>query len=357
MDKKLQVFISSTYKDMIEERQGAVEEILECGHIPAGMELFSADDKKQFDVIKKWIRESDIFLLILGGRYGSTQKSSGKSYIQLEYEYAKHIGKKPIAVVLSNKGIAQKLEDGTYSMDNPEHLYEDYKNFKSSVLENRLCDFFDDKQMLKNCISALLRNCEKNNHYSGWIKGDTQSSLYSYPYIIRSQEFMLRYIDMNHIELINDFTIEMLVDGVQYFSDRYAWNAGGKILMSSQHSNQVIVDEFKEGAFDVYTIRLEEVSTKGKIYNICIKYDIADCKTVNHQYLGVNISYPSDHLMLGVEAPNHLTLSNCKYNVFAHSADRVPEISKKILPKGNILSRKFSKIETGKRYNIEWKIN
>jgi len=40
--KKLQVFVSSTYRDLKPERQAAVEAILKAGHIPAGMELFSA---------------------------------------------------------------------------------------------------------------------------------------------------------------------------------------------------------------------------------------------------------------------------------------------------------------------------
>lgn len=35
--KKLQVFVSSTYVDLKEERQAAVEAILNAGHIPAGM--------------------------------------------------------------------------------------------------------------------------------------------------------------------------------------------------------------------------------------------------------------------------------------------------------------------------------
>jgi hypothetical protein len=42
--KKLQVFVSSTYEDLKEERQVAVESILTAGHIPAGMELFAAGD-------------------------------------------------------------------------------------------------------------------------------------------------------------------------------------------------------------------------------------------------------------------------------------------------------------------------
>lgn len=71
MEKKYQVFISSTYTDLIEERQKAVEAILNAGHIPAGMELFHAGDETQKDLISEWIEDSDIYVLILGGRYGS----------------------------------------------------------------------------------------------------------------------------------------------------------------------------------------------------------------------------------------------------------------------------------------------
>ena len=49
MKKKLQVFISSTYEDMKEERQKAVEAILAAGHIPAGMELFASENAEQWN--------------------------------------------------------------------------------------------------------------------------------------------------------------------------------------------------------------------------------------------------------------------------------------------------------------------
>lgn len=91
--KRYQVFISSTYTDLELERQAAVEAILKAGHFPAGMELFKAGDKSQLEAIKRWIDKSDVFLLILGGRYGSIEPNSGKSFVQLEYEYAIEIGK------------------------------------------------------------------------------------------------------------------------------------------------------------------------------------------------------------------------------------------------------------------------
>jgi hypothetical protein len=52
MKKKLQVFISSTYKDLRDERQAAVSAILKAGHIPAGMELFTSGDESQMETIK-----------------------------------------------------------------------------------------------------------------------------------------------------------------------------------------------------------------------------------------------------------------------------------------------------------------
>ena len=58
MDRKLQVFISSTYTDMLAERQAAVEAVLRAGHIPAGMELFAAGDESQLETIRRWIDDS-----------------------------------------------------------------------------------------------------------------------------------------------------------------------------------------------------------------------------------------------------------------------------------------------------------
>ena len=102
MNKKIQVFISSTYTDLIEERQAAVEAILDAGHIPAGMELFKAGNESQLKTIYKWIDESDVYMLILGGRYGTVEPKSEKSYTQLEYEYALSKNIPVFSVVINN---------------------------------------------------------------------------------------------------------------------------------------------------------------------------------------------------------------------------------------------------------------
>jgi hypothetical protein len=86
--KKLQVFVSSTYSDLLEERQACVETILQAGHIPAGMELFAAGSETQLETIKRWIDASDVYMLLLGGRYGSLDPKTKLAYTEVEYRYA-----------------------------------------------------------------------------------------------------------------------------------------------------------------------------------------------------------------------------------------------------------------------------
>ena len=64
MEKKYQVFVSSTYRDLKDERKEVSQAILESGCFPAGMELWPASNKRQWDVIKKVIDDCDYYLLL-----------------------------------------------------------------------------------------------------------------------------------------------------------------------------------------------------------------------------------------------------------------------------------------------------
>ena len=71
MDKRYQVFVSSTFEDLQEERKEVMQALLELDCIPAGMELFPAMDEEQFEFIKSIIDDCDYYILIVGARYGS----------------------------------------------------------------------------------------------------------------------------------------------------------------------------------------------------------------------------------------------------------------------------------------------
>lgn len=66
-DKKYQIFVSSTYKDLKNERKAVIEQILNMGHLPVGMELLVASDDEPFEYIKRITNNCDYYVIILGG--------------------------------------------------------------------------------------------------------------------------------------------------------------------------------------------------------------------------------------------------------------------------------------------------
>ena len=167
MKKKFQIFISSTFTDLINERQAAVGSILKAGHIPAGMELFTSGDKSQMDTIQKWIDESDIYMLILGGRYGSIEPKSGVSYTELEYDYALEQGKPLFAIVINEEALEEKIKkDGTdvLEREHPQLL----KKFRKKVLSN-VSSFYDDFKDIKLCVHESLSDFISHRTLIGWV--------------------------------------------------------------------------------------------------------------------------------------------------------------------------------------------
>ena len=71
MNKRYQIFISSTFNDLEKERMLLAQNILRKGYYPAGMEWFHGIDEEQFEYIKQVIDDSDYYVLILGGLYGT----------------------------------------------------------------------------------------------------------------------------------------------------------------------------------------------------------------------------------------------------------------------------------------------
>jgi len=100
--KRYQIFISSTYDDLKEERAAVIGSLLKSAHIPVGMEQFVATNEEQFDFIKRVISETDYYILIIGNRYGSIYDGEGISYTEKEYDYAISMGIPVLAFVHGN---------------------------------------------------------------------------------------------------------------------------------------------------------------------------------------------------------------------------------------------------------------
>ena len=173
--KRLQVFVSSTFSDLIPERQAAVEAILTAGHIPAGMELFTSGDESQMDVIKQWIDESDVYLLILGGRYGSIEPKSGKSYTQLEYEYALSQGKPLFSCVIEESAIENRVKaEGTKVIEMQEQ--QKLRDFRELVL-SKIARFWGDAKDIKISIGETLAQFARREDLIGWVRPSDQANM------------------------------------------------------------------------------------------------------------------------------------------------------------------------------------
>lgn len=176
MNKKLQVFVSSTYTDLIEERQAAVQAILDAGHIPAGMELFKAGNESQLQTIYKWIDESDVYMLILGGRYGSIEKKSGKSYTQLEYEYALSKNIPVFAVILSQEFLEKKIKSDRLEKIIEQDYPDKYKIFKNFVM-TKIIRLVHDCKDIKISILTTLSEFLNEKDLVGWVRNTSENDV------------------------------------------------------------------------------------------------------------------------------------------------------------------------------------
>jgi hypothetical protein len=94
------VFISSTFADLAAYRQAAVDAIREMGLEPILWEA-PTPTRDPLEKIENFVKTSDIFILILGYRYGSVIPDIGESGIELEYDVANEMRKPVLAFLLS----------------------------------------------------------------------------------------------------------------------------------------------------------------------------------------------------------------------------------------------------------------
>lgn len=166
MDKRYQVFVSSTYADLKDERQRVIQTLMELDCIPAGMELFPAFDEQQWDFIKRIIDDCDYYILIIGGRYGSTT-DDGISYTEKEFDYAVEKGLKVIAFV---HGSPEDISIGKSEMDN--ELREKLIAFRTKVTATRLVKYWEHSKELSGLVALSLTKTIKMYPAIGWVRAN-----------------------------------------------------------------------------------------------------------------------------------------------------------------------------------------
>lgn len=165
VDKRFQVFISSTFVDLQEERQEVIHALLELDSIPSGMELFPAANDNQWDLIKRVIDDCDYYMLIIGGRYGSIAPD-GLSFTEKEYRYALSQNKPIISFLHKDPGTiaaskTEKTDEGKIKL----------KAFRE-LAEQKLCKHWNTPQELGSVVSRSLIQLIKTSPAIGWVRAN-----------------------------------------------------------------------------------------------------------------------------------------------------------------------------------------
>ncbi|HWZ22596.1 MAG TPA: DUF4062 domain-containing protein [Cytophagaceae bacterium] len=164
MKIKYQIFVSSTFEDLKDERELVIKAILEMGHIPVGMEMFSAGDEEQWKLIQRQIDDCDYYIIIAAHRYGSLD---GKiSYTEKEYDYAFSKGIPILGFV-----IAEKADWPINRSDTDTEKKKKLDSFKSKI-KKKLISFWINKEDLYGRVSIALMKQFTTNPAVGWIKAN-----------------------------------------------------------------------------------------------------------------------------------------------------------------------------------------
>lgn len=142
-----------------------MQALLELDCIPSGMELFPAADDDQWNLIKQVIDDCDYYVVIIGGRYGSVGKG-GKSYTQMEYEYAVSKGKPVLAFLHKSPG--------TIAADKSEESSEGRSKLKAfrELAEKKMCKYWSSPEELGSVVSRSVVKLMKSKPAVGWVRAD-----------------------------------------------------------------------------------------------------------------------------------------------------------------------------------------
>jgi len=224
MNKRYQVFISSTYSDLIEERRYVMQALMEMDCIPAGMELFPAADEEQWEFIKKIIDECDYYLLVIGGRYGSIS-ADGISYTEKEYDYAVEKGIRVICLIHKNPDTIPLGK----SENDPEKKIR-LTAFCDKVKTGRMVKFWEKPEELQMLTVSSLNHAIRNYPAIGFVRANLvpdESSLAEINKLrnkISELEAQLTYISTNAPS-----GTEELAQGDDFFELKYKYSITRKI--------------------------------------------------------------------------------------------------------------------------------
>lgn len=160
-DKRtFRVFISSTEEDLKNERSQTLEAVHRLRFQDVAMEYFGADPRRPIEVCLEEVRKSDVFVGIVGHRYGSIIEETGKSYAHMEYDEARRINL-PCLIYLRSDDIPILPR---FMERNPESIIK-LDEFKATLLKRHTVCYFENSSDLAVKVTADLSSLAEGLTY------------------------------------------------------------------------------------------------------------------------------------------------------------------------------------------------
>lgn len=176
---KLRVFISSTMKDLVNERRAIEKQLREFNLEPVNAESWLPDGRKSWERIEREIRSSDIFVLIVGERYGwipeeGPMSGRGRSVTHLEAEAARDLGL-PLLPFL--KELSYETDHGSDEAKRRDAFRADVAGWDTGGIIAKFDDAFDLASKVGEAVIALLTDEFQQNRIRARVRVSTTTAL------------------------------------------------------------------------------------------------------------------------------------------------------------------------------------
>lgn len=311
MEKRYEIFLSSTLSDLESERRIAIEAILSLDSFPVGMEYFAASDEEQFELIKRKIDNADYYIVIIAGRYGSIHPETGYSFTEMEYDYA----------VSSNTPVLTFIHRDVDKLPGEklvktEEAREKLMAFREKARSRKMVRFYSESFELKSEIMQALIDAPKRRPRPGWVRAGEDSSI----------ELLSQINALQKKVTEKDKTIEELSKDRGRINSDYQWYDDVSIISG--------VIQKEEGNT---VSKFESSISWSKLFVIMSRYFIQDggvnkfdlCKYYAHSIVNNHKNFPPKYFQLFYKQPgwgkkmifenrNDLTITT-----FANSMDSI----------------------------------
>jgi hypothetical protein len=208
-EKRYQIFVSSTYNGLESVRAEVQQTILRINHFPVGMENFLARSKRSWNVIERFIKSTDYYLIIVAGRYGTIDNETGLSYTERELDLAMSLNI-PILGFLHKNPEGLPFEYSEQDQPGRDQL----EALREKVKVNQTY-FWNDSADLVKTISESLHNEFTDNPRAGWVRDELPSKLDLMAQVIDLQkrhDVAVHELDQLKSSQRNDVDIVKLID-------------------------------------------------------------------------------------------------------------------------------------------------